>query len=455
MASSNGGVLIFFDEPQRQELIHERADGGSWSFSDTLSSLDWKFRSLDVCLLSFSGASIDYIGLVRRGKTVATAKIRVEFSELVPLGVDIAKVEALLNKSILRYFIRTSRGTGGKISPKTWNSIIEAIKKLRPRLANEMDRVIALRNLSQYKLTGRLSNVLLQERDALGSALDIFSGDNKLRQKVLGSWAPTADSVKNQNEQELEATYEPTSDALSFLSGLDRRYQEESALQHDLFNWPRMTPIHVSGTTRFEQGSRVLEVIYANRNALEHTLGVDLIYFQKEYELFALVQYKVMSTEKDRVVFRPNVQLAKEIQRMDHFIDKYRLDTEIESHKEFRLNADGFFIKLVPDVGLRAGSGDLVKGMYLTREYLKFLLGPNGPRGEKGGIVIDYRNSPRYLTTSEFTRAINRGWLGMQRLHTKALKDLIRHYYETGEAVLLAYEKLTTTASVSEELTLF
>jgi hypothetical protein len=192
----------------------------------------------------------------------------------------------------------------------------------------------------------------------------------------------------------------------------------------------------------------LLEVIYANRNALEHTLGVDLIYFQQEYELFALVQYKLMSTEKDRVVFRPNVQPTKEIQRMDHFIDKYRLDTEIESHKEFRLNADGFFIKLVPDVGLRAGSGDLVKGMYLTREYLKFLLGPNGPRGEKGGILIDFRNSPRYLTTSEFTRAINRGWLGMQRLHTKALKALIRQYYETGEAILLAYEKPRTAASI-------
>src|SRR5215213_998600 len=454
MSSNNGGVLIFFDEPQRQELIQERADGYA-SFSDTLSSPDWKFRSLDVCLLSFSGATIDYIGLVRRGKAVATAKIRVEFSELVPLGVDIARVEGLLNNNILRYFIRTSRGTGGKISLKTWNSIIEAIKKLRPRLASEMDRVIALRNLSRYKLRGTLSNVLLQERDALGSALDIFSGDNKLRQRVLGSWAPAADSVKNQNEQELEARYEPTAEGVSFLSGLDRRYQEESALQHDLFNWPRMTPAHVSGTTRFEQGSRVLEVIYANRNALEHTLGVDLIYFQQEYELFALVQYKLMSTEKDRVVFRPNAQLAKEIQRMDHFIDKYRLDTEIESHREFRLNADGFFIKLVPDVGLRAGSGDLVTGMYLTREYLKFLLGPNGPRGEKGGIVIDFRNSPRYLTTTEFTRAINRGWLGMQRLHTKALKDLIRQYYETGEAVLLAYEKPTIAASINEEFPFF
>jgi hypothetical protein len=43
----------------------------------------------------------------------------------------------------------------------------------------------------------------------------------------------------------------------------------------------------------------------------------------------------------------------------------------------------------------------------------------------------------------------------MQRLHTKALKALIRQYYETGEAVLLAYEKPLTTVSVSEEFQFF
>src|SRR6185369_10203176 len=127
--------------------------------------------------------------------------------------------------------------------------------------------------------------------------------------------------------------------------------------------------------------------------------------------------------------------------RMDEFVEKYHLSVELESDQEFRLNADGFFVKLVPNRGLRPASGELIKGMYLTREYLKYLLGPYGPKGDKGGQAIHFDNALRYLTNTEFVQAVNRGWIGMRRLHTKALKDLIRQYYETGRAVLVAVEE--------------
>ena len=48
-------------------------------------------------------------------------------------------------------------------------------------------------------------------------------------------------------------------------------------------------------------------------------------------------------------------------------------------------------------------------------------------------------------------QAVNRGWIGMRRLHTNALKDLIRQYYETGRSVLVAVEELREQESLLEE----
>ena len=157
----------------------------------------------------------------------------------------------------------------------------------------EIDRLDSLRKVSQYKLHGNTVDILTIEREAVGAALDIFSGSGQLRKEVLGSWAPNPKNVTDINEYESEASLVTTPGLAShFLSGLPTRYiNEESAIQHDLFNWEGMTPFHEAGMTRFIQGDRQLDVIYANRNDLEKTLGVDLIYYNQLYSAFVLVQY--------------------------------------------------------------------------------------------------------------------------------------------------------------------
>jgi hypothetical protein len=125
---------------------------------------------------------------------------------------------------------------------------------------------------------------------------------------------------------------------------------------------------------------------------------------------------------------------------MSEFVDRYELDVELNSDKDFRLNADGFFVKLVPNRGLRPSSSELIRGMYITRDYMKFLLGPNGPKGKFGGSLIDFNSARRSLSNSEFVQVVSNGWVGMRKLHVKALKDIIHHYYETGRAILVAYE---------------
>jgi hypothetical protein len=442
--SNNHGLIIHFDEEERRDYLREGKD--TKSFSDALSVHDWELRQLQLVLLSFSGLTIDYICLAIRGNRVATAKSRVEFSDFVDLdSTSVDAIKALLSQNTKLSFMRSSSGRGGRIPEKTWAEVLNALKELRPNQCAEIERLVSLTKIAKYRLTGKAADLLLQEREALGAALDIFSGSNQLRKEVLKAWAPSLDEVHDYDDNELIAKLSPDKDSsLSFLSGIPKKHiQEESAIQHDLYNWEDEKPnLHQMGITRFVQGTRVLEVVYANKNDLEKTLGVDLIYYNKEYHSFVLVQYKLMKKEgaDEGFSFRPDVQLKKEILRMNKFIKDHGDKVAIIKHNEYRINSDGFLFKLVPNRGIQAASEKLISGMYLTREYMNYLLDDNGPKGKKGGSIITFDNSPRYLTNTEFSNLVNRGWMGSNCKQSDVLAKLIRIFQETGRALLVAVE---------------
>ncbi len=439
------GLLLYFDEAQRGVFIQDEL-GVYEPFSDTLSVMDWEIGKVSVALLGFSESTIDYIALAKKGKRVATAKFHIGFSALVDLGsISVEAVEARLNQQIRRHFIKTSRGFGGLVAEKTWVALIDAIKQERPQSSGDTDRLVSLAHYSGYRLRGKVAEIFLQERDALGISLDIFSGSNKLRNSVLGEWAPGEGSISDINENDSTASLvDKPSGHLSFLQGIPQRFQEESALQHDLFNWGGVTPIHQVGRSAFVQGDRRLDVIYANKNSLERTLGVDLIYYNRDYDLFALVQYKLMHKEAEQMVYRPDPQMSNELSRMDKIYEAYQRTTVIQSHGEYRLNDDGFMFKLVPDRGLQPASGELIRGMYLPREYMHFLLGPKGRKGPKGGPIITFDGAPRHLTNSQFSASIHSGWIGTRGFHSQTIKDVVQQYYRTENAVMVAHESHTS-----------
>lgn len=139
------GIIIFFDEYRRTDLLKEQKEGGYFSFSDALSVQDWEIKSLQVALISFSMENIDFIGLATKGNRVVTAKSRIEFSDLVSLNsLPIKKVEKKLDSSIRKHFIRSSQGSGAKVPLKTWQGVISVIKELRPDNASEIDRLLSI-----------------------------------------------------------------------------------------------------------------------------------------------------------------------------------------------------------------------------------------------------------------------------------------------------------------------
>jgi hypothetical protein len=448
MPANKTGLLIYFDESRRLDLIQERIEGSYEPFSDALSVPDWGLGQLNIALLCFSESTIDYISLAKKGKRVVTSKNRVEFSGMINLhAVSISAIESRLNGRMRTYLVRASQGVGRIIPEATWSAILTAIKAERPALIDEINRILSLSRFSGFRLKGEAADILLQEREALGISLDIFSGNNQLRNHVLSEWAPHEDTVTNINEVEATATLvNPGVGRSSFLKGLQQRYiQEESAIQHDLFNWPGMTTLHEAGVSVFEQGNRRLEVHYANRNSLEHTIGVDLIYYHEAFELFVLVQYKLMKEEGDLVLYRPDPQIADELARMDQIYNSSRGALPIQRHEEYRLSDDGFMLKFVPRKGLSPASGELIKGMYIPREYMHFLLGPKGPKGPLGGTQITFAGAPRYLTNSQFAASIHAGWIGTRGVQTQTLKSIVQQFYESGRALLVAYETCAIT----------
>lgn len=232
------GFIIHFDEDERSYYINE---GFYWpSFTDALSVPDWDIKRTQVVLLSFTGTTIDFICLATKGNRVVTAKSRVEFTDLINLNrIPLTEVEERLSSKTKLHFIRSSTGRGGKIPKRTWSDVIKVLKNIRPDLSGEIDRLMSLKTISQYRLTGDSAETLALEREALGAALDIFSGNNDLRKEVLKSWAPKLDDVSNYNNLAMEANLSiPENRPFSFISGIPQRHiQEESALQHDLYNW--------------------------------------------------------------------------------------------------------------------------------------------------------------------------------------------------------------------------
>lgn len=441
MATKKTGFLVHFDAARKEQILDDSDSGIPSPFTDALSIRDWDIGKISVALLGFSEKTMDYICLAKRGKTVVTAKQRIEFSSFVSLeSVQIADVEQRLGGEVRRYFINASSGIGGSFPTATWTALVNVLKELRPHIASEIDRVLGLQRLSGITLVGAVAEIAIQEREALGISLDIFSGGGSLRDEVLSQWSPREDAVNLHKDGET-GTLESAPQGSAFMDGIPARYlQEESALQHDLFNWPGMSATHNSGTSVFEQGPRRLEVVYANRNALEKTLGVDLIYYNSTFEMFVLVQYKLMKDESGEMIYRRDKNIEEELSRMDLIYQKNKEPSPIKKHEHFRLNDDGFFFKFVPNRGIHATSGELIRGMYCTREYVHFLLSEVGPRGPKEGTKISFKNSPRYLTNSQFTDSVHSGWLGSRGLQSKAIFSIVREYYETGRAIVFARE---------------
>lgn len=429
--SDRTGYIVIFDEEQRADLLHDRGDYDG-RFADALSAPDWGLKEWEVCFISFGAGSIDYACLAQRGKRVATAKYRVDFSNLVDLSeIPLGQLAGMIPNKLQGHFTRSSTGRGRKVPKETWKSLVNSVKELRPQKSEDIDRLLRLRDASLEKFTGNAADNIALEKDAVGVALDIFAPAGDLRKRTLQSWAPT-------DEENLAP----------FLLGVDAvTLTEEQMLAHDSVTFPdaRVRPTMIG--SRFQIGSRLLDVIYLNRTKVENTIGVDLIYYNHFYDSYTLVQYKRMTKEKsgrfnqNAHVYRPSADknFAIELDRMNQFkIDRVGTrDSELK-WKDYRLNPDAFYFKFCQSTALEVLSSDLIKGMYLPKEYLENLLESRHTSGPREGKIIMHENMPRYINNTDFTRLVHEGWVGTKSTNSKQITEIIREALSADRAVVYA-----------------
>lgn len=415
------GFLIKFDEPERASLLQEYVEI-NYTFSENLSAPDWMPKAVEVCFLCFEGETIHYAALARRKAKSATAKYRIEFSNFVKFGppIDLDEIKNTVGERYSQYLIRSSSGRGGRIPTKTWSRLIEAVGTLRPNQMIELNDLIELQKGQFERQSGRGFEVMAQEKDATGLALE-FAG---LDRRHL-----------------LSKNFQRTAAPAPFIKGLQQYdVREDSMIFRDMQvfgDWRGLIDAPI-GMAIFENNSKLVTIVNANRTPLEETLGVDLIYYHDQFHSYVMVQYKKMERTSQDWVYRPDDQLYEEIERMRAFQVINQDSSEELAIPDYRLHPGLFYLKLCPERIFDAYSSDLIKGMYLPVDYFDLLEKSPEMRGKRNGLRVSWNNTTRFLNNTLFINLVKDGWIGARKVTSDTVTEIIQNSLDGKRSLLLA-----------------
>lgn len=440
MSSPIGGFLIAFDELQRGAFLKEVRDLEN-GFSDALSRDDWPVRQWEVCGLLFEPGQITHWALARKGNKVATGKVRVEFTEVTPTSIQIDAVKDLMENASQVKVVSARSGSGGSITEPTWKSLKAAIGQLDAHSLSALERLERMKVQSRNHIVRPGMEVVAQQRDALGMALDAFDQTGQLRKRTLRSWvAPEGNMLT------------------SFLDGLDGvRTIEDQLIARDAATLPgaeerRLTAVGAV----FSVGGRTLEVFNLNRTRVEHATGADLLYFHEQLNAWTLIQYKSMERDEGapdkNAIYRPDTTFDSELQRMVDFREQTPdAWASQDGVNAYRLCGDGFFFKFCSRIQLEVLSDTLLPGMYLPREFLASVLDDLKLRGERGGRVVTFENTGRHLTNTLFAELLREGWIGTRGVSSEKIAKIVADALVANRSMSIARARPTGVMANLEE----
>jgi hypothetical protein len=204
-------------------------------------------------------------------------------------------------------------------------------------------------------------------------------------------------------------------------------------------------------------GSEYLTILNCNRQPLERTLGVDMIYYNHRFDSFVLVQYKRMKVrsygEGYRPEYRPDSDKSheSELQRMTRADEMLRsLPKRASSEVDmFRLLGRPFYVKLCEAKVKAPLDAGMTPGMYVPLGLWHRLLKSPVVSGSRGGRIITWENCTRRLNNSEFTNLLRQGWIGSAAGQSLALREIIEGVLGSNRMLVLA---ATSAGRVSREI---
>ena len=177
--------------------------------------------------------------------------------------------------------------------------------------------------------------------------------------------------------------------------------------------------IDITGRATYRNESEELIIYTANKNPLEHLLGVDLIYINNIQKNMVMVQYKILKKEGDSWIFRDNNQLRNEIERMN----RVKEILNDNSQNEYRLNPSPFFLRFIK----RLSSGNNPVSFCISLDHYQQIMNQSVTLGPLGGRRIGYDEMQKhYIGKSELEGLIRSGYVGTYSQDTDNIHEIIR-----------------------------
>ena len=423
------GYFLAFEPGRTRKIAESLSYPGE--ASESFSAMDWEFERREIALLSLSPRehSIDAVVLMdRMHGSGGTGKLKMRMWS--PVIVE----EPIKPEEIAKAFPAADRlctaETFRRIPPEEWQLVLDAIKSLRPKLAERLDALISLRE-QQRGLTGDDQKILrlTEQRDALGLVLDIASLDRKA---ILR-----------------EAKLSTVSTAQSVLDLLDAEpLQEQDLIRQDQAAFSGLLKDGECRSGRFGgAGSREVRVYVYDKKPLETVLGIDLLIFLADFETYLLLQYKCMEPKSDdrgkTWSYLADAQLHKQIQAMDSAVEAIaRLPAPAAtSFKDWRLTEEAFYFKFCETTRPDARDDALVAGITLSHSHLKHFLTLPEATGKYPGLRIGYANCPRYFNNTQFTDLAREGWIGCGQRGYALISKVIAEGQSRDRAAMFAVIK--------------
>jgi hypothetical protein len=405
-------ALLWLDE-DREWIVRDRVAGdGDGRITLAWPRGEWKGADPQLVLIVARDhgwqPAVVWLALARPGRVVSTFERSITLERFFALEPPLS-IEELSDALPPRHRRVVERH--GPLPPGGGRYLVEALLSLRPDM---QDAVSELTDLDVVVPTGRIGELLAWEKDATGTLLEIGG----VRRDVLRRWRPSNSDVP-------------------FLVGLpELRVHENTLIDYDASQFAEWIPAEARqvGWRVFASGAQRMFVMNANATSVEHTLGVDLVYFNEARGSLVLVQYKKLVRDRNGAWhYRPKGRLISELTRMR------KVDEQCARSRdgEFRLLPTPCWVKLCRTERLDLERTRLLEGMYLARPHFEQLLEDPSVRGPKGGVRLDYDTVDRHLSNSLFTDLVRDGWIGSTGTGTAYVADQIRRSLTARRAVVV------------------
>ncbi len=395
-------------------------------FTTTVSVSEARPRNAEVVLVSMAGPEAHYAGISQVGRLVAVDQTTVAVSNLVELGpTKPDQVRKMLPKQFAARFNPPQAGVY-RISPRLWDEVLSVLAA-KPDTKGKIENLVRIAAQAQHPVRSLAGGLETFERDAIATALQTWGGPS-LRKRVL--------------REAIAGSETPTAPFLTRLESVGVR--EDPQIGHDQITFPGMSFARSSavGSVVLRGNGEYLTILNCNRQPLERTLGVDLIYYNHRFDSFVLVQYKRMTDGTHGPEYRPDSDRnhAKEMERMAK-ADKIlralprRRDKGTDT---FRLSNQPFFLKLCEARVKTLLDAGMVSGMYVPLVLWRRLLRSPAVRGPRGGIAVTWENTRRRFNNGEFTGLLRNGWIGSAAGESKLLSKIIKGVLASDHMLVLA-----------------